>query len=443
MRQDVRESAMIVCPYCQRGDQQVKAGKNAGAQRYKCRHCRRRYTPDPVLDGYSSDDFSSEGRQCAVLVHSPDQNEKLRNEKLAVPAEMLPVGKRRRTIQDVALEAGVSTSTISNFLNQKGRMSEATKVRIQEAIDTLHFTPSALMRALRQRRTGILGVYMFGLSTLDHNVGGSLAPPLLAGISQAADAAAHHLLLYTGWEQSSVGHDIQQFLDGHIDGLIWVAPELETSLLDQLAAAGLPVIAVLTRHVPVDVGYINLDNIGAVRDLVLHLHGLGHRRIAYAGPLDQSNYIDRSEGYRQGLHLADLPFQPLLEATGPGAAWPFLLYPPLLDRWLALPEPPTAIIVQDDGAAAHMIELLQARGLRVPEDMAVTGFDDIPDASRSDPPLTTIQQPFHEMGQLAVERLLALAAGSPVEECRVTVPGRIITRASTVPAPPPYPPKRP
>src|SRR5579883_1049997 len=245
------------CPFCGREEDQVKAGLNGGNQRYKCGFCRRRYTPSLRERGYShtlrqealsllGEGVSAReiGRRLGIhyrtVANWAAQNKN--RSSVPDPAEAPAsagepagsMGKRRPTIHDVAKQARVSVSTISNYLNNKGRMSQATSSRIQAAIETLHFTPSFLVRAIRQNRTRIIGVVIFGLGSLDERPGTSLTPPILTGIDIAAQAASQDVLLYTDWSgpQGSISAD--RFLGGHIDGLVWVAPQMHEPVLEKV-----------------------------------------------------------------------------------------------------------------------------------------------------------------------------------------------------------------
>jgi LacI family transcriptional regulator len=353
----------------------------------------------------------------------------------AMPPAAPPVDfgphKRRPTISDVAKKANVSTATVSSYINHKGRMGQATRKRIQAAMEELHYTPNALVRAIRQQRTHIFGVLLFGLSTLDEHVGDSLTPPLLAGISHAADEAENDMLLYSGWPDHPQRRSGLSFLNGHIDGLLWVAPEMHEPAMERVAAADLPVVALLSRHVPDEVGYVNADNFGAMQQVVDHLSSLGHERIAYIGPAHSSNFKDRIEGYRNAMRDAGLNADKNLEAIIPHPRRSETTAG-TLDRLLALTPAPTAIIAADDGLAGDVFSELQARGIRVPEDIALTGFNDIFDGRHIAGGLTTIRQPFRDMGQIATERLLAMIGGAPVDQCRVTLPTTLIVRRSTV-----------
>lgn len=346
------------------------------------------------------------------------------------------VARRRSTITDVANEAGVSTSTVSNYLNGRGQMGEETRARIEAAIESLQFTPSALVRAVRQRRTGILGVVLFGITSLDDNVGRSITPPLLTGINLAAEAAQYNVLLYPGWPYRQPAQ--QQglpFLDGHIDGLLWIAPNMEEPMMERVAQAGLPVLTLLTRHVPPKVGYVNADNVAGIVTAVTHLEERGHQRIAFIGPADGSNYQDRHDGYRQALRMLGLPYAPALEVTLNEDFWDDEHYKQITDRtvdeWFGLPSPPTAVIAANDVLAEWIIERVQTKGKRVPEDVAVIGFDDIPDALRIGGGLTTVHQPFRRIGEVAVERLVAMIGGASIQDCCVSLPTTLVVRGTT------------
>lgn len=341
-------------------------------------------------------------------------------------------GKGRVTIEDVARQAGVGVSTVSNYLNNKGRMTEATRERIRSVIDTLHFTPNALVRAIRARRTRILGVLVFDLERLDERFDQAVTAPLLAGIYSAAEARGYDVLLYTGWPGRPERHSGLDFLNGHVDGMLWTVPPIETPALARVAAAGLPVVALLSRHVPPNVGYINGENIDTVSALVLRLARQGHRRIAFAAPSRRaSNYEDRRTGYRRGLIRAGLRFDPQLCPEVPDTREPVAPCVRLLENWAALPNPPTAIVAVTDQWAGAIADAAAQLGLRIPQDLAITGFDNVPAAHAIGGGLTTVHQPFRMIGQRAVDLLIHLIGGASVEACRVTLPLDLIERYST------------
>ena len=465
------------CPHCGSPVKQVKAGMNNGCQQYRCGACRRRYVAEGKGRGYDGSvrdqaaALRMEGQTLTQIVETlgvtpktlrkwfresaaadePRTNLVAASEippvsqsavpasvsKQAEPAGLVPgaatPASRRATIHDVAERAGVAASTVSNYMNDKGRMNAHTRERVQEAIEALRFTPNALTRAIRKRRTQILGVVAFGLWDLDEGPAYSIIPPLLAGINKSAEAAGKDVLLYTSGDTSEA-HGGLRFLNGHIDGLLFIGSTLTKPILERTAAAGLPIVAMLTRDVPANVGYVNVDNIAAMHAVVEHLVSHGRRRIGYFGSLHDSNHIDRYQGFRDAMEAAGLAWDssPMEYAPLPGEA----LDPDWLGRGIkrlmAMAEQPDAIVVPNDLTAAWTVEELVKHGFRVPEDIAVTGFDDIPEAAHIAGGLTTVRQPFRRIGQTAVERLLAMIEGAPVSECRITLPTELIVRASTV-----------
>lgn len=448
---DSNEASLPHCPFCGSSERQVRAGTNNGTQRYKCGYCKRRYTPLAATSVYKSDireqaaTLHAQGkplreiaRQLGVNHQSVANWVRQPQSELVRTAPTLS-GKARATINDVARHAGVSTACVSNYLNQKGRMAEGTKQRIQAAMHELHFTPSALVRAIKQRRTGILGVMLPALDSLDETEGAAafLIPALLRGIHDGADAANNDLLLYTGGELRSQSDRESRFLGGHIDGLIWMTMGKRTPLLDRIVAAGLPIVALLTHEVPAGVSYVTADNPGGMRQLVAHLAEQGHTRIAYVGPDWTTDFRDRHTGYRQALLALGLPHNPALQVvmsrahSGPEGV------KRILNTLLTLPTPPTAILCSNDHTAALFADALKARGLRIPEDIALTGFDDMPIAAHVAGGLTTIHQPFRQMGQLAAEKLIALVQGNSSnsldcpESYGSVLPTELVVRGST------------
>lgn len=447
------------CPYCHQQTGQLRAGKSQENQRYRCSHCQRRYVVSPKVTPYpealrrQAAELHAGGKSIRkVAVELGLNHQTVANwiraksiEPPVMPSETiapvisLPINEpkekegitrwKRPTIRDVAIQAGVSTSTVSNYLTKRGYVHADTRERIRSAMKELHYTPNALVRAIRQRRTYILGVMLFGLHALDQDVGGSLTPPLLAGINQAAIDAGYRVLLYPGWKDEVHRQPGLPFLEGHIDGLLWVAPEWNEPILEQVTHAGLPVVALLSRHVPEGAGFVNADNIGGTQQLVAYLVEKGHRRIAFIGPAHSSNFEDRLIGYRQGLQTCAIPYDPAIEIRFDADLRDQERYEKALDQCLGQPNPPTAIVAPNDGIADLIIRLLNVRGLRVPEDVAVTGFDDIPDATQQIAGgLTTLRQPFRLVGEQAVRNLLKRIAGAPATECQTVIPVEVVVR---------------
>ena len=472
----------VCCPRCGISEGQVKAGMNGGRQQYRCGACRRRYVLEPKGRGFPDSlreraatlraegwtqvrigetlgvtprtlqIWFQEGSANGVAQTDPaDASAIPHNSRSQAPniapnphvsptdlrgdrltPEAPPATRRRATIHDVAERAGVAPSTVSNYMNDKGRMNAGTRERIITAIDALHFTPNAMTQAIRNRHTRILGVVAFGIWDFAYSKDYSIIPPLLAGINRAAEDAGNDVLLYTSWLTPG-SHGGVRFLDGHIDGLLVIGSTLPESVLQRTAAAGLPMVALLTRHVPANVGYVDIDNVAAMHSVVEHLVSLGRRRIGYVGPLHDSDHIDRYQGFQEAMIAAGLNWDPsTMELVSRSAEhWGQDLVEGGLRRLIEMASSLDAIVVPNDWLAAQVVEELGKRGFRVPEDIAVTGFDDVPEAMHVAGGLTTVRQPFRQIGQIAVERLLAKIEGASVSECQISLPAELIVRAST------------
>ena len=237
----------MTCPYCGRHDRQVKAGVTGGVQRYKCMACMRGYSLDTRPRAYAASlreravEMQARGtslRKIASELSVSPQTVSNWMRAVGPPAAPVPSSppppeqpsRDRSTIADVAQKAGVSTSTVSNYLNDKGRMGTRTRHRIEDAIKDLHFTPNELIRAIRRGRTNTLGVISYGIYDLE-NIAASPVPQVLSAINYAADVASLDVLLYTGWPHRRRSRTGSDFLNGQIDGLLWMSPQPHDSQL--------------------------------------------------------------------------------------------------------------------------------------------------------------------------------------------------------------------
>lgn len=333
---------------------------------------------------------------------------------------------RLPTIRDVAAHAGVSVGTASKALNNQGRLSLETRAAVARAAEKLHFAPNALIRSLQCGKTGAVGVLTWSVRADGHY---SIRLPLLEGISLGLSKVQSDLLLYSHYEgRNEVHATATQFLDGRIDGVI-LSPYLSIEVLESLALAGLPTVALYREPVPDKIGFVGIDNRSGMHQAVAHLVALGHRRIAFYAAKTSFDLLERRKGYEEALEHFGLPLDPsLCKAPEHYVAQ----VPQDAAALLALKNPPTALIAADDHVALTWASELRARGLKLPEQMSLVGFDDAPGVSAA-PGLTTIRQPAVSVGETAAFFVDQMIHGTPAEECRRVLPVELIVRGTTGP----------
>ncbi|MGH3320111.1 MAG: LacI family DNA-binding transcriptional regulator [Streptosporangiaceae bacterium] len=329
----------------------------------------------------------------------------------------------RVTIRDVAARAGVSVATVSKVINQRYGVAVDTYARVQEAIEELGYEASLVAQSLRNHRTNVLGVLVADLEPF--------STELLRGAADATRGSGFDLVVYSacgrasdqvGWERRYLSR-----LSGTlVDGAVLVTP----TVVD--VNYGAPIVAVDPHTGPSDLPTVDSDNLHGARLAVDHLVGLGHRRIAMiTGRPDLQSAQLRERGYRQALTAAGLSAEEDLVQVG---GYELAGSSDSARRLLTSPDPPTAIFAANDVSAIATIEVAAALGLGVPDGVSVVGFDNIPESALCSPPLTTVEQPIRTMGRRAVELLIQLVRGEPLEATRSTLATRLVVRQSTGPS---------
>ncbi|MFY0406383.1 LacI family DNA-binding transcriptional regulator [Solicola sp. PLA-1-18] len=331
------------------------------------------------------------------------------------------------TLEQVAARAGVGRGTASRVINGSSHVSDHARNAVERAVRELGYIPNQAARTLKTRRTGAVALVVS--ETEDRVFGEPFFATLIRGISAATGDAGYQLLLalVRGQEEASREHP---FLSPqHVDGALMVSQHDDDPLPHALAARGLPLV--FAGRVPdtLEASSVDVDNVGGAESAVAHLVAAGRRTIAtIAGPDDMTAGRDRAAGYRSGLGRHDLPVDPHLVATadfseagGEQAMARLLEARPDLD----------AVFVASDLMAVGAVRALQAAGRRVPDDVAVVGFDDAPVAGLTDPALTTVHQPVDELGRrmagVLVDQVLTGGGHSAVHE---VLPTRLVVRAS-------------
>jgi LacI family transcriptional regulator len=330
---------------------------------------------------------------------------------------------RRTTLAAIAAEAGVSLPTVSKVVNGRRDVAPATRALVERLLDEHHYTRAG---ARRNRRSGLVDLVFNDLDS-------PWAVEILRGVEEwgtvhqtgvAVSAVRHGNARPASWTSGLASHDT--------DGVILVMSGFTGRQLEQLREASIPLVVIdPVNPPPPDVPSVGATNWAGGLAATEHLLELGHRRIgAIAGPGDYLCSRARTDGYRSALERAGVRFDPALVRNGDFRhEGGFGRGGELLD----LPDPPSAVFAGSDQQAFGLYEAARQRGLRVPQDLSVVGFDDLPVARWVSPPLTTVRQPLAEMGRAAAQMLDDLIDGLPLRTNRVELSTELIVRESTAP----------
>jgi LacI family transcriptional regulator len=330
----------------------------------------------------------------------------------------------RTTLAVIAAEAGVSLPTVSKVVNGRPDVAADTRARVERLLDEYQYTR---VGTGRQRRSGLIDLVFSGLDS-------PWAVEILRGVEEwgashetgvVVSAVRHGNARPASWTSALASHDT--------DGVIVVISETTEDQLQQLRRGGIPLVVVDPANPPPpDLASVGATNWAGGLAATEHLLGLGHRRIAaIGGPEDYLCSRARIDGYRSAFERAGMAFDRALVRHGDFQhEGGFRAGRELLD----LDPRPTAIFSCNDQQALGVYEAARQRGLRIPQDLSVVGFDDLPVARWVSPPLTTVRQPLAEMGRVAVQMLGELIENRPLPSRRVELSTELITRESTGPA---------
>jgi LacI family transcriptional regulator len=331
------------------------------------------------------------------------------------------------TLSEVAKAAGVSVITASRAIRGNGYVSEATRQRVLEAAEKLSYTPDMLARRMRGERSNLIGVFV-------HSFGSMVIHELITSISREARRLNFDLVVFSAESFVQPGRlETSDMLRRLCDGLIMILPNGADPFLKTLEQRSLPCVLVNYAAHNQALPIVVVDNRGGARAAVDHLVKLGHRRIAFiAGTSGTGQSPERQRGYTEALAAAHIEVdEQLIEQGSFRQAGGFAA----AQRLLELPEPPTAIFCANDEMAFGALDAVKSKGLRVPDDVSIMGFDDIPNASFVFPPLSTIRQPYVDMGVRAMREVVEMLNGRPVGPSRMQFPTELVVRQSTGPAP--------
>ncbi|MGN6488375.1 MAG: LacI family DNA-binding transcriptional regulator [Devosia sp.] len=307
------------------------------------------------------------------------------------------------TIHDVAQHAGVSPTTVSRYLNPRIELPPATSARIDAAIARLDYRPNLLAKRLSTGKTEAVGL-----------VTPEIREPFFAELASAFEDEAdrHGYTVFMSSTRSDRKREVaslERLHDRHVDGLVLLTNTPDDGTLARLIGRRKNVV-LLDEDIPgVSVPRLFVENREGAATAVRHLIEAGHSRIAYlGGPRGLFSVIERYEGYRTAMASARLPVRP--DHVAMGGFDPELARAATL-RFLALPEPPTAIFASSDYLAIGAVMGLRQAGIAVPEQMSLVGFDDMPFGALLTPPLTAVRQPVEQLGRSGFQLLLQLLNG--------------------------------
>ena len=326
------------------------------------------------------------------------------------------------TLKDVAERAGVSTATVSHVINETRFVSEELRQRVYQAIEALNYRPNAIARSLRRRKTQNVGMIVPDISY-----------PFLAEVVRGVEDTGFELgynviLCDSDGDLEREADYIELLQEKKVDGIVFAAAGESSSYVQALIEQGMPVV-VCDRELPgVEVDTVIADNVGSGYQATEHLIGLGHRRIGcIAGPQELEISNKRVEGYKGALEQHGIPPREELIVRGDFRCRGGY---EAMRELLALDAPPTAVFACNDLMAMGAICAASKRRLRIPQDVAIVGCDDIALASFTNPSLTTVAQPKHEMGAAAVEILVERIRDKSKPPTRRLLPTELVRRDS-------------
>lgn len=326
------------------------------------------------------------------------------------------------TIIDVARESGVSYSTVSRVLNGYEFVKPTTREKVLQAAERLGYVPNQQARSLAGGRSNLIGILVPGLDN-------GYISEIIRGIDEELAKSDYNLILYTTHRQHGRETNyVATIMNGAADGVLLVVPLISMTYLDVLSQQNFPYVLIDQADAAGKSSFVNAANWQGAYDATQYLIKLGHQRIGFITGLEGlASASDRLEGYRAALTDHGLTLSSALisrgdfqEEGGYDAA----------QKLLALPQRPTAILAANDLSAFGAIEAIREQGLRIPEDISIMGFDDIPQASLVHPKLTTVHQPLQEMGQMGVKMLLERIQHPEREAYQVTLNTQLVVRDS-------------
>jgi LacI family transcriptional regulator len=338
--------------------------------------------------------------------------------------------KRRATMADVARAAGVSRTTVSFVLNDNPHTNipDSTRQRILQAARELQYAPNTQALNLAKGQTMMVALVL--RQTREQMSADAFLGEVVRGVTHHIEAGGYHLLVHAAEPGTPNSHTYGELVRTHkVDGLIIASPLINDPEVKLLYAEGTPIVLHGATD-STDIACVDVDNRQGAYAAVRHLIDLGHRRIGHISnaPFSYTSSRDRLAGYRQALADAGMVYDE--ELVHSGEFTDASGYPPM-QCLLDLPQPPTAVFVGSDVVALGAIDAIHSRGLHIPDDISVVGFDDVSLGKYLRPALTTVHLPAYDLGRQAGEMILDIVRGLPLPASQVRLPTELVIRSST------------
>lgn len=327
------------------------------------------------------------------------------------------------TIGELAKIAGVSKTTVSRVINNKPDVDPATREKIHSLIAEYGFQPNAFAKAISQKQSNHIGLLI--PHKAEYVFSNPFYTEVMRGVSTAVDEKGYYLLVCYAHEVNYM--DI--YRQKRVDGFVLLSPgSFHKHIIEALNVGNVPFVSTARILAEPEMTYVDVDNFKGASQLMEHLISLGHERIAFIGKPTLQSSQDRLSAYQTVLEKAGIPYDPELalvtDTSSIESGHEYTL------RLLRSQRPPTAIFLANDVMAIGAINAAHESGLRVPEDISIVGFDDIPFSNYTNPPLTTVHQPAFEKGVRAAQLLIHLLETQEPQES-VILPLEMVLRKST------------
>jgi DNA-binding LacI/PurR family transcriptional regulator len=326
-------------------------------------------------------------------------------------------------IAEIARRANVSTATVSRTLNQSGPVKAATARKVWRVVTQLNYYPNSHARTLVSGRSRLIGLIVSDITN-------PFFPELVREFEERASQKQYDLLLTsTDYLTTRMTACLRRMIERKVDGVAMMTSEMDLGLIKELSKRNVPIVFMDVGQMGPRMSHVSIDYGHGIREAVDHVVELGHRQVAFiSGPLELHSARTRRQAFVEGMHQHGLTANRRMLREGTHTAEGG---EKAMAELLRLSKAPTAVVCSNDWTAIGALHAIYAAGLRVPDDISLVGFDDIPLVSYMTPALTTVRMSAREVGSTAFQALLSLIAEQHLEGDVYQIPTRLVVREST------------